>query len=288
MGTVRNIERRMYVRRQADRELQAGAERGAAVAEVPGRFSWSGIWGGYLTFIGVTTLLLFFVMGIGFSNVNPLDVNSWQSVGGGVAVWSAIVLIIAAFIGAWAAARGPKTLNRSEGIKRGVVLWGLIMTTLLLVFGWMAGKAVNVAATAAGGAASAVAPAVQQAAPATVTSTLQRNGVTVTQAQATTIANQLTAGDRTGAATTLSQAAGISNARANALLDQITGPVTGQARTAGREAARGAATGGGALAWGGFWLALISLGAAILGGAVGSGGGMAFRRPQAPLPTAST
>lgn len=286
MGTVRSIERRMYVRRQADREMQAG--RGVALAEAPGRFSWSGIWGGYLTFIGIGTLLLFFVMGIGFSNVNPLDVNSWQSVGGGVAVWSAIVLIISAFIGAWAAARGPKALTRSEGIKRGVVLWGLIMTSLLLVFGWMAGKVANVAATTAGGAAAAAAPLMQQAAPATIQSTLARNGVTVTEAQATAISTRLTAGDRAGAATALSQAAGVSTTRANALLDQITGPVTGQARTAGREAARGAATGGTAIAWGGFWLALITLGATILGGAIGSGG-VAFRRgTQAPLPTAST
>ena len=286
MGTVRSIERRMYVRRQADREMQAG--HGLAVAEVPGHFSWSGIWGGYLTFIGFGSLFLFFVLGIGFSSVSPLNVSSWQSVGSGVAVWSVIVLLIATFIGAWQSARGPKAPTRREGIKRAVVLWGLIMATTLLVFGWMAGKAVTAAASAAGGAASAVAPTVQTAAPATVMSTLQRNGITITQAQATTISTDLTTGNRTGAATTLSQAAGISTARANTLLDQITAPVTGEARTAGRTAARGAAAGGGTIAWGAFWLSLIGLGVAILGGAIGSGG-VAFRRTaQAPLPTAST
>lgn len=286
MGTVRSIERRMYVRRQADREMQAA--QGVAVAEAPGRFSWSGIWGGYLTFIGFASLFLFFVLGVGFSSVSPLNVNSWQSVGGGVAVWSVIVLLIATFIGAWQAARGPKALTRREGIKRGVVLWGLIMATTLLTFGWVAGKAVTAAATTAGGAAAAIAPAMQQAVPATIQITLQRNGVTVTQVQATAISNRLAAGDRAGAATTLSQAAGISTARANALLGEITGPVTGQARTAGRGAAQGAAAGGSKVAWGAFWLSLIGLGVAILGGAVGSGG-MTFRRgAQAPLPTAST
>jgi hypothetical protein len=275
----------MYVRRQADREMQAG--RGVAIAEAPGHFSWSGIWGGYLTFIGFGSLLLFFVLGIGFSSINPLNVNSWQSVGGGVAVWSVIVLLIAIFIGAWQAARGPKAPTRREGIKRSIVLWGLIMATTWMAFGWVASRAVNVAATAAGGAASAAAPLMQQAVPATVQSTLQRNGITITQAQATDISTRLTAGDRAGAATALSQAAGISTARANTLLGQITAPVTGGAQSAGRSAAQGAATGGSTVAWGAFWLSLIGLGAAILGGAVGSGG-VAFRRgAQAPAPSAT-
>lgn len=281
MGTVRSIERRMYVRRQADRDLQAG--QGIAVAEIPGRFSWSGIWGGYLTFIGFGSLLLFFVLGIGFSSVNPLNVSSWQSVGGGVAVWGVIMLLIATFIGAWQSARGPKAVTRREGIKRGVVLWGLIMATMLLIFGWMAGKAVTAAASTAGAVGSAAVPTLQQTTPATVMTTLQRNGITISQAQATTISTDLTAGNRAAAATTLSQTAGISTARADTLLNQMTGPAGGAAGTAGRTAA----TGGSMVAWGAFWLSLIGLGVAILGGAIGSGG-VTFRRgAQAPLPTAS-
>lgn len=279
MSTVRSIERRMFVRRQADRELEAARVAVPAIGAAD-RLPWGGIWAGYVVFVGVATLLLFLVMGIGFSNVNPLNASSWATVGGGIATWSVIVLLVATFFGGWVAARRPRS-TRGDAMTRAVVLWGLIMLSTLLITGWMAGKAVTIA----GSAASTIGATIQRAAPATITSTLQQNGVTITEAQATAISARLGAGDRQGAANTLAQAGGISNDRAQTLINQIAGPIQQQAQTAGRQAAQGAAQGGGAVTWAGFWLALLSLGAALLG-ALASGGTL-MKRVPVKLPTAS-
>ncbi|MGH8378664.1 MAG: hypothetical protein ACRER7_06895, partial [Gammaproteobacteria bacterium] len=86
MSTVRNIERRMFIRRQTDRDIQnqgAGVAGGAGVGATAmaagagahgwrlASIEWNGIWAGFMVWIGVETLLMFLVLGIGFSRVNP-------------------------------------------------------------------------------------------------------------------------------------------------------------------------------------------------------------------------
>ncbi|MGH9519156.1 MAG: hypothetical protein ACRD2D_05880, partial [Terriglobales bacterium] len=110
---------------------------------------------------------------------------------------------------------------------------------------------------------------------------LQSNGINITPAQATNVSNQLMAGDRAGAATTLANDAGISNDRATAILGQVPAPVAGAATAAGTAVKHGGAD----LAWGIFWIALIGLGVALLGGVTG-GGGLNFRRRPAMQPAA--
>ncbi|MHB8736288.1 MAG: hypothetical protein ACYC6M_13385 [Terriglobales bacterium] len=266
MSTVRTMERRMFLRRQSER--LASVQPGAAPAGVA--TEWSGIWAGYLAFAGSAVLLLFLVLGIGFSNVNPLDVGSWKSLAGGAAIWSGIAILIATFFGAWAAARAPLA-NRTQGMMRGVALWGLVMITAMMLVGSLAAGA----AQAAAGTASAAVPIAAQGAVSEVQSTLQSNGVNVTQAQAGEIAARWASGDHGGAADLLSRQGGISTAQANSLLNQAA--VQAQQSTGGispakvgRQVAQGAASGASAVAWGGFWLSLLSLIAAVGGGAVGA------------------
>jgi hypothetical protein len=276
MSTVRSIERRLYVRRQLDRDMAAQAA--VAGGEVPRHMEWNGIWTGYMTFAGVAILLLSFVFGVGFSSLNPFARNSWASVGGGTMVWSAIVVLIATFLGCWVAGRTPRTTRR-HGMMRGITLWGMILLSMLLLVGSVAGTAITATTNVAGPALGAA----PQTGVSALQGVLQNNNINITPAQTTTIATQLTAGDRTGAASTLATAANISNARASQILGEVAAPTSGAATTAG-EAVK---TTGSSLSWGVFWIALIGLGCALAGGAAG-GGGLNLRRPgsKAPQPAA--
>lgn len=266
MSTVRSIERRLYIRRQADRDLASSAP--LAGGEIARHMEWNGIWTGYMTFVGVGVLLLSFVLAVGFSSLDPLRASSWASVGTGTLVWSIIVLLIATYLGCWVAARTPRT-TKKHGMMKAITLWGMILLSVLFLVGWVGGTA----ASAAGGIAGSAASALNTNRVQSVQGVLQSNGINITNAQATNVSNQLMAGDHTGAATTLANAAGISTARADTVLGQVATPVAGAATTAGEAVKHGA----GSLAWGIFWISLIGLGVALLGGSTG-GGGINLRR----------
>ncbi|MGH9394702.1 MAG: hypothetical protein ACRD1E_11075, partial [Terriglobales bacterium] len=134
MSTVRSIERRLYVRRQLDRDLASQAAVGGG--EIPRHMDWNGVWTGYMTFAGVSILLLSFVFGVGFSSLNPLESSSWSGVGTGTMAWSVVMILIATFLGAWVAGRTPRT-SKKHGMMRGITLWGMILLTVLVVAGWV-------------------------------------------------------------------------------------------------------------------------------------------------------
>lgn len=284
MSTVRNIERRMFIRRQADRDVQTGGAAAAAPRAREWGVEWNGIWTGYMVWAGVEAILLFLVLGIGFSSLNPLRASSWAGVGRGVVIWIAIMTFIATFIGSWVAGRTPPA-TKHHGIAKGITLWGMIVITTVLLVGWIAGQAVQVASGAVSGVASA-APTAATTGISTLQGALQSHGINLSRAQTTDIATRMAAGDRTGAASTLSRDAGISNAQANDILSSVqSGPVGalgGAASQAGTAAGRAVKQGGGSMAWGLFWISLITLGCAIGGGATG-GGGLKRVRPQ-PAP----
>lgn len=228
MSTLRSIERRLYVRRQVDRDMAAQAV--VATGEVPRHMEWNGIWTGYMTFAGVAIILLSFVLAVGFQSLDPFSSASWRSVGGGVLGWSLVVVLIATFLGAWVAARTPRT-TRQHGMMRAVTLWGMILVTALLLTGWVAGTTI--------GAASQVA---------------------------------------TTAATATGRGAAAPNANANAApapRQSAQGALTATAP----EAAATTVNLGRNMMWSFFLLALIGLGCALLGGALG-GGGINLRRPM--------
>lgn len=268
MSTVRSIERRLYVRRQADRDL--ASQVAVAGGEVPRHMEWNGIWTGYMVFAGVGILLFSFVLGVGFSSLDPLAASSWRSVGGGTMAWSVVALLIATFVGAWVAGRTPRT-TRQHGMMRGVTLWGLILLTCLLMIGWVGGTAMTAASSVAGN----LAPAAALSNTGQLSTTLQNNGIKISDAQTLGIASQLTAGNQTGAAASLASAAAIPVDRASSILNQVSGPGLGRgAGTTTRNV-------GGNLSWGIFWISLIGLACALLGGAMG-GGGVSLRRPLGP------
>lgn len=198
MSTLRSIERRLYVRRQVDRDMAAQAV--VATGEVPRHMEWNGIWTGYMTFAGVAIILLSFVLAIGFSSVNPFSAASWRSVGGGVLGWSVVMVLIATWLGCWVAARTPRTTKR-HGMMRGITLWAMILLTILLLVGWVAtttvsavASATNVpATTAATTAAAPAAPGAAATAPGAVTPA--QKGALTTEAQNAGAATKHVAGN---------------------------------------------------------------------------------------------
>lgn len=167
MSTVRTMERRLFMRRQNER---LGNSPGAVQTAAAGG-EWTGIWTGYLVFAGSAVLLLFLVLGFGFSNVNPFDAGSWKSMAGGAAVWSGIAILVATFAGAWAAARSSLS-TRMQGAMRGLALWGLVTITALL----LAGALVSGAAQVAVGSAQAIAPVAAAAGGGTIASAVTGAG----------------------------------------------------------------------------------------------------------------
>ena len=278
MSTVRSIERRMFLRRQMDRELSTSGQPGTAVRSQG--MEWSGVWSGYAVFAGVAVLLLFLVLGIGFSSVNPMNPSSWASAGKGMAIWSVIVLLISTFIGGWVTGRIPAA-TRAHGIMKSITLWGLIMISSVLALGWIAGKAMTAAAHAATSATTAVSHAATTGVNM-LQGQLRTDGLHVSRAQAAIIGGQMTAGHPGAAATALAHDAAISTARASAIIQGMApnySRLGGAAANLGKNVSSGAKTGGSAVTWAGFWLALISLGCAMAGGAVG-GGGMKMKKTR--------
>jgi hypothetical protein len=150
MSTVRSIERRLFVRREADRKHLPSV----AVAPASG-MEWSGIWSGYTVAAGVTVLLVSLVLGIGFSMVNPLSPGSWQAAAGHVGLWAAIACLIGIFIGGLVTGQYPAATHR-HAIMKSVAMWGLVMITTTLLAFWIAGMTAASVASAAGPIAGAV------------------------------------------------------------------------------------------------------------------------------------
>ncbi|HZT72375.1 MAG TPA: hypothetical protein VE996_01860 [Terriglobales bacterium] len=130
MSTVRNIDRRTFVRRQTD---QMASESAPGLAAAPDRsIQWNGVWTGYLIWAGCEAILLALVLGLGMGDRDPLQAASWGAAGKATIVWAIIITWIATFIGCWMAARTPNSRN---GRSKALTLWGLIELTLLVAIG---------------------------------------------------------------------------------------------------------------------------------------------------------
>src|ERR1044072_6809654 len=68
------------------------------------RISWGGVWAGVLTVLGTLLFLTTLGLAVGVSAVDPTNTDA-STVGIGAAVWSAVSLLIALFIGGMAATR---------------------------------------------------------------------------------------------------------------------------------------------------------------------------------------
>jgi hypothetical protein len=126
---------------------------------------WSAVFAGTALAVGLWILLQMLGMGIGLAAVDTDDAGSLRGVGIGTGIWSVIAPLIAVFVGALLVGRLSGTLDRKVGAMHGSVMWSLafiigVWAMMSLVSSVVGGVArVGGAAASAGG--SAISSAVQ-------------------------------------------------------------------------------------------------------------------------------
>jgi hypothetical protein len=261
----------------------------------PVRISWSAVFAGTITALGVAVLFYVLGMAIGLTSVNA-SANALKGSGIFTGVWSLIVPLIALFCGGIIAAFSASRPSRAEGVVHGIVVWGA--TSLVALFGTVSmlsavvSTAGSVAKDAAGVVGGVAGGAVSQAfnlnasdALKPINDKLQADGkpaITEDQLKAATsdilkkaVANkgQLDKQELSQSIaqnTQLSQedADDVAN-RVDQQYEQAKGKVQQTAQQAGETATKAANIGGGVF-WGIFASMLLSLVSAVLGGLLGS------------------
>ena len=108
-----------------------------------GRIKWSAVFGGWAVGLALQVVLTLAGLGFGAWAVNLHDANPTEGIPLGAAVWTALSMLISAFVGGYSTARFSATLERGEGLYHGVVVWGLnwvalaclTTTAMVMMFG---------------------------------------------------------------------------------------------------------------------------------------------------------
>lgn len=110
-------------------------------AELPledSRISWGGIWAGVLTVLGTLLILTTLGLAVGISAADPGATDA-STLGVGAAIWSALSLLIALFVGGMAATRLGMVFDKAAGAFEGALVWVLSFVALL----WLASSGVQ-------------------------------------------------------------------------------------------------------------------------------------------------
>jgi hypothetical protein len=106
------------------------------------RISWGGIWAGVLTVLGTLLFLATLGLAVGVSAADPGSADA-GAIGIGAAVWSGLSLLIALFVGGYAAARLGMVFDRATGAFEGALVWVLSFVAIL----WLASSGVQLIAS---------------------------------------------------------------------------------------------------------------------------------------------
>lgn len=115
------------------------------------RISWGGIWAGVLTVLGTLLFLTTLGLAIGISAVEPGETDA-ATFGTGAAIWSALSLLIALFIGGMAATRLGMVFDKATGAFEGALVWVLSFVAIL----WLASSGVQLIGSGISGLFSGV------------------------------------------------------------------------------------------------------------------------------------
>ncbi len=230
---------------------------------------WSAVLAG--TVAGIATYLLLTLFGIasGLTAVDPTAAEPVGAVPIWTGVWSVISMLIAAFVGGWAAGRMSGLRRRGDGMLHGFVAWGLTV----LLFAWLTTTAVasilggtlNIFGQTIQGAAQAAGGGVAGQVQELITGT--PGGADISTESLSAFQQRLEAQDRNGAIDVLVNQMGFSQERATQIVDQAM-PLVGGGQL--QQTAEGAVSGLTAASWWLFAALLLSLGLGILGGAIGT------------------
>lgn len=137
-------------------ELYTTRERETAIRKV----SWGAIFSGVALFLVVFFTLSVLGAAIGLTTVDPAqEQEPAAGLGIGAAIWGIISMIIALFVGGWAASRLSTAWSKLSGTLHGLVTWAVSIVLLL----WLMTTAIG---SVLGGAMSALqSPALSQVAP---------------------------------------------------------------------------------------------------------------------------
>ena len=105
------------------------------------RLSWGGIWAGVLTVMGTLLFLTTLGIAVGITAAEPGEGNA-RAIGTGAAIWSALSLLIALFVGGMAATRLGLVFDKAAGAFEGALVWVLSFLVIL----WLASSGVRLVA----------------------------------------------------------------------------------------------------------------------------------------------
>jgi hypothetical protein len=94
------------------------------------KIAWGGIFAGVLAGIGTLILLSSLGLAIGISTVDPRDPSA-SVIGTGAAIWTSLTLLIALFVGGWAATRLSMLWERTTALYEGMLVWVISMVLIL-------------------------------------------------------------------------------------------------------------------------------------------------------------
>jgi hypothetical protein len=117
------------------------------------KISWGGVFGGVLAGLGTLMLLSSLGIAIGVSAVDARNPDS-GAIGTGAAVWTALTLLIALFVGGWASTRLSMLWERTTAMFEGALVW--VLSLILILYLTASGISL-----VAGGVFSMVGPAAQ-------------------------------------------------------------------------------------------------------------------------------
>ncbi len=139
----------------------------SAYAVTPRRVSWGAIIAGAIITFTVQIMLGLLGIGVGLASIDPAGngtptLSTFGTSGG---IWTIVSVLVATFLGAYAAARLSGVLIRGEGVLHGVVTWAT--STLLIVYLLTSGAGAIISRTlgTVGSSFSAISSTVQAAAP---------------------------------------------------------------------------------------------------------------------------
>lgn len=123
---------------------------------------WSAVFGGWAVGLALQIVLTLAGLGFGAWAVDLHDANPTDGIPLGAALWTALSMLISAFVGGYLTARFSGVSERGEGLYHGVVVWGLnwlvlacLATTAMVM---MIGGAFSLFGTALHSVAEGLAP----------------------------------------------------------------------------------------------------------------------------------
>jgi hypothetical protein len=152
VGTFPHVERRTHERRSF-------TERPIWRSATGLKISWGGINGGVFVAVGTGLLLSALGLAIGISAVDPRTTDA-GNIGTSAAIWSGLSMLVALYIGGYAATRLGATTDATTGFFEGALVWVVSIVLMMFLAGNGIGMATKGAFSILGGATEAVSTAV--------------------------------------------------------------------------------------------------------------------------------